>query len=54
MTDQWFHSYGNALWELDDSGLMRRRQASIAEAERCYFGVQPDHERGPEHHIPMQ
>jgi nuclear transport factor 2 (NTF2) superfamily protein len=26
---QWFRSYGNELWEFDDAGLMRRREASI-------------------------
>jgi nuclear transport factor 2 (NTF2) superfamily protein len=26
---QWFPSYGNELWEFDDDGLMRRREASI-------------------------
>src|SRR5438309_7409290 len=26
---QWFRSYGNELWEFDDDGLMRRREASI-------------------------
>jgi len=25
----WFRSYGNELWEFDDDGLMRRREASI-------------------------
>ena len=25
---RWFRSYGNELWEFDDSGLMRRREAS--------------------------
>ncbi|HTU26161.1 MAG TPA: nuclear transport factor 2 family protein [Pirellulales bacterium] len=25
----WFRSYGNELWEFDDAGLMRRREASI-------------------------
>lgn len=25
----WFRSYGNELWEFDESGLMRRRYASI-------------------------
>lgn len=25
----WFRSYGNEQWEFDDSGLMRRREASI-------------------------
>ena len=27
--DQWFRAYGNELWEFDDEGLMRRREASI-------------------------
>ncbi|MDI3286631.1 nuclear transport factor 2 family protein [Polyangium sp. 15x6] len=26
---QWFRSYGNELWEFNDEGLMRRREASI-------------------------
>jgi len=26
---QWFRSYGNELWEFEDNGLMRRREASI-------------------------
>jgi hypothetical protein len=26
---QWFRSYGNEMWELDASGLMQRRHASI-------------------------
>jgi uncharacterized protein len=25
----WFRAYGNELWEFDDNGLMRRRDASI-------------------------
>lgn len=25
----WFRAHGNELWEFDDSGLMRRREASI-------------------------
>jgi nuclear transport factor 2 (NTF2) superfamily protein len=25
----WFRSYGNELWEFEDNGLMRRREASI-------------------------
>jgi uncharacterized protein len=28
----WFRSYGNENWEFDDSGLMRRRIASINDA----------------------
>lgn len=26
---RWYRSYGNELWEFDDHGLMRRREASI-------------------------
>ena len=38
---RWFRSYGNELWEFDDVGLMRRREASIndvpiAEADRRF------------------
>jgi hypothetical protein len=48
---QWWRSYGNELWEFDDEGLMRRREASIndlaiTEAERRIFGPRPDGERG--------
>ena len=28
----WFRSYGNELWEFDETGLMRRREASINDA----------------------
>ena len=28
----WFRSYGNELWEFDEDGLMRRREASINDA----------------------
>ena len=56
---QWFRSYGNELWEFDDRGLMRRREASIndvpiREADRRYFGPRPEDERGPGHDIPLQ
>lgn len=39
--DRWSRSYGNELWEFDDAGLMRRREASIndlpiAEDERRF------------------
>jgi len=27
--DEWFRAYGNELWEFDEEGLMRRREASI-------------------------
>ena len=38
---QWHRSYGNELWEFDESGLMRRREASIndiaiAESDRKF------------------
>ncbi|MFC7361049.1 DUF1348 family protein [Nocardioides astragali] len=50
---QWFRSYGNELWEFDEDGLMRRREASINdttinEADRRWFGPRPEHERGIE------
>lgn len=40
---QWWRSHGNELWEFDDNGLMRRREASIndvaiTEDERRIFG----------------
>ena len=28
----WFRAHGNELWEFDDRGLMRRREASINDA----------------------
>ena len=50
---QWWRSYGNELWEFDETGLMRRREASINdlqidEGERRIFGPRPDAERGHE------
>jgi uncharacterized protein len=30
---QWHRSYGNELWEFDEAGLMRRREASINDIE---------------------
>jgi nuclear transport factor 2 (NTF2) superfamily protein len=38
----WFRSYGNELWEFDERGLMRRREASIndvpiRESDRKFF-----------------
>ena len=50
----WFRSYGNENWEFDDSGLMRRRIASIndlpiSEAQRLYhwrLGRRPDGHQG--------
>ncbi len=45
-TGQWFRSYGNELWEFDDRGLMRRREASIndlaiQESDRKFFWPAP-------------
>jgi uncharacterized protein len=56
---QWWRSYGNELWEFDDNGLMRRREASINdvpidESERRYFGPRPDDERDAGYDIPLQ
>lgn len=51
---QWFRSYGNELWEFDDHGLMRRREASIndvaisADERRFHWplGPRPDDHPG--------
>jgi nuclear transport factor 2 (NTF2) superfamily protein len=48
---QWWRSYGNELWEFDEHGLMRRREASIddiaiSEADRRIFGPRPADEHG--------
>lgn len=48
---QWWRSYGNELWEFDDEGYMRRREASINdvridESERRIFGTREG--AGPE------
>lgn len=45
-TGNWFRSYGNELWEFDDRGLMRRREASIndvaiLESDRKFFWPAP-------------
>jgi uncharacterized protein len=54
---QWWRSYGNELWEFDEHGLMRRREASINdvpidEAERRILRPRPAEERGRE--IPLR
>jgi uncharacterized protein len=54
---QWWRSYGNELWEFDEHGLMRRREASIndvkiAEDERRIFGSRPAEEHGLE--VPLR
>lgn len=56
---QWYRSYGNELWEFDDTGLMQRREASIndtliAEADRRYFAPRPASERGAGNDIPLE
>jgi nuclear transport factor 2 (NTF2) superfamily protein len=33
VSGQWFRSFGNELWEFDENGLMRRREASINDLE---------------------
>jgi nuclear transport factor 2 (NTF2) superfamily protein len=48
---QWYRSYGNELWEFDDDGLMRRREASIndvpiKESDRRILGPRPEAEKG--------
>lgn len=53
---QWWRSYGNELWEFDENGLMRRREASIndvriADRERRFrweLGRRPDEHGGLE------
>ncbi|WP_165234745.1 nuclear transport factor 2 family protein [Aquisphaera insulae] len=43
---EWWRSYGNELWEFDEAGLMRRREASIndvsiSEHDRRFFWAAP-------------
>jgi nuclear transport factor 2 (NTF2) superfamily protein len=43
---RWYRSYGNELWEFDEGGLMRRREASIndvpiAESARRFLWPAP-------------
>ena len=54
--DHWFRSYGNEQWEFDQTGLMRRREASINDvailaADRRFHwpapGPRPADVRGP-------
>ena len=45
---QWWRSFGNELWEFDEHGLMRRREASIndlriAAADRKFLWPQGPH-----------
>jgi uncharacterized protein len=55
-TGQWYRSYGNELWEFDEHGLMRRREASIndvpiAAADRRLFGPRAE---GDDSGIPLR
>ncbi|QMU73415.1 nuclear transport factor 2 family protein [Streptacidiphilus sp. P02-A3a] len=50
-TGQWHRSYGNELWDFDQDGLMRRREAGIndtdiAAADRRIFGPRLASEHG--------
>jgi nuclear transport factor 2 (NTF2) superfamily protein len=50
---RWWRSYGNEVWEFDENGLMRRREASIndlriEESDRRIHGPRPAEERGRE------
>jgi uncharacterized protein len=54
---QWWRSYGNELWEFDEHGLMRRREASIndlaiEEGDRRIFGHRTDAEHN--HALPLR
>lgn len=55
---RWWRSYGNELWEFNDDGLMRRREASIndiaiAASDRRYFGPR-DRDSAAAQEIPLQ
>lgn len=48
---RWWRSYGNELWEFDERGLMRRREASIDDvairaADRRIHGARAEDEYG--------
>jgi len=50
MEGDWWRSYGNELWEFDEHGLMRRREASIndvriEESERRILGPRQEGDR---------
>jgi nuclear transport factor 2 (NTF2) superfamily protein len=54
---RWWRSYGNELWEFDEHGLLRRREASINdvpidESERRILGPRPAEEHGRD--IPLR
>ncbi len=54
---QWYRAYGNELWEFDDTGLMRRREASINDvpiqkSERRFHWSAPGPRPGSDGGIP--
>ena len=56
-SNQWFRAYGNELWEFDEHGLMRRREASIndvgiSEAERKFHWSAPGPRPSADNGIP--
>jgi uncharacterized protein len=51
ISGQWWRSYGNELWEFDEEGLLRRREASIndlaiTQSARRIHGPRPEAEHG--------
>ena len=54
-TGQTWRSYGNELWEFDDNGLMRRREASINDVaiEQSQRRIHGPREAGDESGIPL-
>ena len=56
-TGAWWRSYGNEMWEFDDQGYMRRREASIndvsiGEGERRILGPRSDEDSDLD--VPLQ
>ncbi|NUS13338.1 MAG: DUF1348 family protein, partial [Streptomyces sp.] len=54
---RWWRSYGNELWEFDEHGLMRRREASIndvaiTEADRRILGSRRASDHGAD--LPLE
>jgi nuclear transport factor 2 (NTF2) superfamily protein len=54
---QWWRSYGNELWEFDEQGYMRRREASIndvsiPDSDRRIFGPRAEQDRNED--IPLK
>ncbi|GGZ82203.1 hypothetical protein GCM10010389_20180 [Streptomyces echinoruber] len=54
---RWWRGYGNELWEFDERGLMRRREASIndiaiSDADKRIRGPRPADDHGVD--IPLR